>query len=858
MPNWQVIVDDTFRRANTTPGVAGSSTGVGNSWIDQTGGIWSIQSNQATTTSFSGLQFYQLTRPSSENQQDSRIIWEVPVGLEFHSQPQGIVRRIGPQSMYLAYISSSGAAVISSYNFGYNALASGGTGNLSGWPTSGVTTKPYRFELTAEGVLPTVLTFKAWDISDPTNPVSVLSISGSDNDSRMQAAGSCGIAGSAYGGSNISIPISKTSTYQAISGGPTPGIVSIGSIIGTTVVLSLTTPSGGVSPYSYQLQRAADVSGSPGPYSNVGSLLVGQTGSATFVDASGVSATPYWYRVAVTDAGSITRNSDAISLSTGSVAALLSVSGPNLASVIPANHNGNITLTLTGSGTSWTAGTIFSVSGLAGIAKFSQTVSNTTSASVVVSLPSILGVAAPGVTGTLSISDGQYTGTIVVAAPSLAVSPATGLAQATTGITLTGTNTLWQTDTPGFTISGTGNSLTGTGVNSNLAASRVVAASGLAGAYAITDPSTGASATFTTASGPVTVSVADSNWFFSPYNWVKNGSNYVQTNTPGAYFKVRFSGTSLKMNVDVSALTLASVASSLYPTISYSIDGGSWTRYQLAPTDIQISLATSLAAATHSIELYFVGGNWTTDRWTTPTMALRISGLVIDSGAATLAPNLRPGRAIIYGDSHLEGYELLAVTTTVSNSDAQQSWGSLLGRALGCEYGIVGFAGQGYAQGGGGNVPALASAWNSYWNGQTRLSSGLFSPAPDYIISGHGTNDLIIPSSTVISLISSWRAAGGANAKILICNPPGQTGNTAVSVGVTAASDPKAYWIDQGEDLTSANVGGSYRNGNVHLSLRGHVRYGSTLAVGIVTAISGTPTVNPVPAIGQSPFIRGF
>jgi hypothetical protein len=53
-------------------------------------------------------------------------------------------------------------------------------------------------------------------------------------------------------------------------------------------------------------------------------------------------------------------------------------------STIPANHPGHITLTLTGTGTSWDNTTVFDLSGVSGVTKVSQTVNSATSATIVV------------------------------------------------------------------------------------------------------------------------------------------------------------------------------------------------------------------------------------------------------------------------------------------------------------------------------------------------------------------------------------------------------------------------------------------------------------------------------------------
>ncbi len=64
-------------------------------------------------------------------------------------------------------------------------------------------------------------------------------------------------------------------------------------------------------------------------------------------------------------------------------------------------------ITLIGFGTTWTGGTTFTLSGVAGVTKVSQTVSSGTVARVVIKTGST--------TGTLTISDGTYPATVSVA-----------------------------------------------------------------------------------------------------------------------------------------------------------------------------------------------------------------------------------------------------------------------------------------------------------------------------------------------------------------------------------------------------------------------------------------------------------
>lgn len=324
--------------------------------------------------------------------------------------------------------------------------------------------------------------------------------------------------------------------------------------------------------------------------------------------------------------------------------------------------------------------------------------------------------------------------------------------------------------------------------------------------------------------GPVTIAINDTDLFFSPYNWYKSGSTYAQTTTPGAYLKTKFTGTSVKLNVDVSPSS--GLSSSEYPAILYSVDGAAFTRRQFTSSDTQITLASSLSDGTHTLEIHVAAAWWLSDRWTTPASVVRITGLELDSNKDVVTPDLYSGRMIIYGDSHGEGYESLASGVSIANQDATQAYPALLGRAFSCEYGVICYAGQGYTNGGGGNVPPLTSSWNLYQSGQSRLSGGLLTPAPDYIVSAHGDNDsdgagLV---SAVTTMISNWRTAA-PDAQIFIVLPPNLTGESSITTGVNNADDDNTHLIDLNEDL----LHGSYLNG-VHLSIRGHARYASTIA----------------------------
>lgn len=90
------------------------------------------------------------------------------------------------------------------------------------------------------------------------------------------------------------------SPYQMISGAALfPGWLSITAQSSTSASLAMTTPAGGTTNYSYQLQRSTD--GLTG-WTDIGSAQTGQTGASTFTDSTASANVLYYYRVKITDA----------------------------------------------------------------------------------------------------------------------------------------------------------------------------------------------------------------------------------------------------------------------------------------------------------------------------------------------------------------------------------------------------------------------------------------------------------------------------------------------------------------------------------------------------------------------------
>ena len=118
-----------------------------------------------------------------------------------------------------------------------------------------------------------------------------------------------------YSVDSISLATAASSiTTVALTPGTTSGV---GTGLTTTTV-SHTAAADGLAPYTYQFQRAPDVSGTPGTWADVGSSQELADGVApTDLNDSGlVHTTIYWYRVEVTDSNNIPVYSTPVAVAT--------------------------------------------------------------------------------------------------------------------------------------------------------------------------------------------------------------------------------------------------------------------------------------------------------------------------------------------------------------------------------------------------------------------------------------------------------------------------------------------------------------------------------------------------------------
>lgn len=319
----------------------------------------------------------------------------------------------------------------------------------------------------------------------------------------------------------------------------------------------------------------------------------------------------------------------------------------------------------------------------------------------------------------------------------------------------------------------------------------------------------------------------------APYNSVLTGSTSVQSTNPGYYDRFTFTGTSISVTVDMTAINAIGTGGGAYPVIAYTVDGSRSTR-QLLSTDTTIALATGLADTTHTFRLDFIGtdesGN--TNRWSNPPpMSLVILNYIIDTGKSVGAPAaFSSGAMLSYGDSIDEGAVALAAADNppyyAQVEDATKAWSSIVANNLNLAYGKVAFAGQGWNSSSTvSGVPGLDTSWNLIWTSTSRT----FSPTPTVVTVNMGTNNRTgVTATTVQTFMENLRAAVGPTCWINMVTPFNQNAQslTVVNGGYAAyvaahPSDAYVNLIDLGSAGAAIVTANSYDG--VHPNAAGHV-----------------------------------
>jgi len=393
-----------------------------------------------------------------------------------------------------------------------------------------------------------------------------------------------------------------------------------------------------------------------------------------------------------------------------------------------------------------------------------------------------------------------------------------------------------------FTASG-GRTVTGVAINGAVASVSVNTAYAVGDTITIAYAQPGANPRLQDAAGnltpsfaaqPVTNNIATAVAFtdkvrFSPYNWKVTPTSAKSIN-PGSYFNTLFTGTSCTLNFDLTG----EMASPF--TMAYRIDlCGPWRYITVSTSAVSLDMTGSDAAfATdgHYLEVVFRANNnqGITQRWNPQTAAMVLTGIALDSGAVLkLPPNAKSRRILFYGDSITEGME-----THLPIHDATGAWTFIAGSALGAEFGIVGFASQGWASAY--NPPAYTPFFPSTWNYIYEGVARDFSNAPDLIVINHGTNDSSNITSVATTTLNAMLAATPGTTKIVVMQPLNGTHASELQAAVAAVGNARCTYL---------STAGWYTSGPLHPTAVSSASIIAPLAINALSAILASAAIPP-------------
>lgn len=246
------------------------------------------------------------------------------------------------------------------------------------------------------------------------------------------------------------------------------------------------------------------------------------------------------------------------------------------------------------------------------------------------------------------------------------------------------------------------------------------------------------------------IPVTDSNIIWSPYNWVLATGSKMRSNANQGYVKVGFTGTSIKVDVDGSALVAAGIVSAL-PQFYYTIDAGTIQTATIPSANAStITLASGLAAGSHRLRMWNFMQTNTNDMWNVPSYCWVINDFRLDGGQSTVTAfdeiTELPLKGVFYGDSITQ-----ARSSASDVGDPRAAWANTVGHALNAEYGVIGWGGTGWGKGGNSNAVSFFNSWNY----QDANTPRVFDPQPDFVVVEQGQNDQT-PFALQTGVIPEW------------------------------------------------------------------------------------------------------
>jgi hypothetical protein len=287
---------------------------------------------------------------------------------------------------------------------------------------------------------------------------------------------------------------------------------------------------------------------------------------------------------------------------------------------------------------------------------------------------------------------------------------------------------------------------------------------------------------------PQTVRIAPSNssLYFSPYTWNVTDGAATTVNT-GAYMRTLFSGNSVALTFDVSAMV------SPPSQIMWRVDDGPLTATPVAglvPLVIPPAAYKNGDLPFHFLEFVVKSTTETANRWLIEQNSVRVvfTGLVLDAGAGVAQAFPAPKNVLIYGDSITEGVRTIGESAPfdTDRNDVTVCWSFRQAALLGAEVGIVGFGATGLSRGGSGNVPALGSTYNMLWATVPRS----FLPNPDLIVLNEGTNDGSADIVEEMTAVLNGLLTACPGTPIAVMRPFNGAEAANLRAAIAASSDP--------------------------------------------------------------------
>jgi hypothetical protein len=298
---------------------------------------------------------------------------------------------------------------------------------------------------------------------------------------------------------------------------------------------------------------------------------------------------------------------------------------------------------------------------------------------------------------------------------------------------------------------------------------------------------------------------------YTSKNWFVNASSYIECTYMGGYFKTTFTGTSATLGIMLTSGNSTKVG--------WFIDGGPTQFATLTSSNSSLSLATGLAAGSHTLYFYLSacesGVRWTNNP------GVRVTSITLDHGATLSAPAVLPNLLYVFGDSIAEGQDL------AGGWDWYRTFILGVAEQLNAEVATFAIAGLAYTVGVPDNntdVPPFytpgnssLSGWNQYYSGLSLLTSGRFTIQPNWIINELSRNDAwyqsigFVTTAQIEASMSGWLAACRAAAPnawifptVPFCQEQVSTFQTAFNSYQSATPDSKCVLL---------NLGASYAPG---------------------------------------------